>query len=311
MFIFEKAQIIYDIAGIKIGGNPGENPTVLAGTIFYDGDKLVTDSDSGEFNHEEAERMINIQDEMSDLTGNPRLVQIYSSSETALRRYIDFVTDCTDASFLIDSTQSEVRVSGLRYCEEVGLLDRAIYNSINISTNPEEIEDLREIQHDCAIVLAFNPRDPSIAGRRAVLDDGAGHIKKGLLSLCEDLGITKPLIDTATTAMGAGAGASAAFTFVVKSVYGYPTGSGVHNAPSSWSWLKEMKKRNRDIFKTCDIASNVIVQSLGADFLLYGPIKNAELVFPTIAMTDVFAAESLSLELGIEPVEGHPFHKLL
>ena len=111
--------------------------------------------------------------------------------------------------------------------------------------------------------------------------------------------------------MGAGAGASAAFTFVVKSVYGYPTGSGVHNAPSSWSWLKEMKKRNRDIFKTCDIASNVIVQSLGADFLLYGPIKNAELVFPTIAMTDVFAAESLSLELGIEPVEGHPFHKLL
>jgi tetrahydromethanopterin S-methyltransferase subunit H len=311
LFIFEKAQKIYDIAGIKIGGNPGENPTVLAGTIFYDGDKLVTDSKSGEFNHKEAEKMINAQDEMSELTGNPCLVQIYSSSDAALREYIDFVTDCTDASFLIDSTQPEVRISGLRYCEEVGLLDRAIYNSLNISTKPEEIRDLKELQHDCAIVLAFNPRDPSIAGRRAVLDDGAGQIETGLLSLCSELGITKPLIDTAITAMGAGAGASAAFTFVVKSVYGYPTGSGVHNAPSSWSWLRDMKKKNRDIFRTCDIASNIIVQSLGADFLLYGPIKNAELVFPAVAMTDVFAAESLSLELGIEPVEGHPFHKLL
>lgn len=311
MFIFEKPQQIYDIAGVKIGGNPGENPTVLAGTIFYDGDKLVIDPKTGKFERKAAESMINLQDEMSDLTGNPALVQIYSSSDIALKEYIDFVSDITDSSFLIDSTQPEVRVSGLRYCEEVGLLDRAIYNSVNISTSSNEIEELKAIQHDCAIILAFNPRDPSVAGRRAVLDDGGGHMENGLLSLSEELGITKPLIDTATTAMGAGAGASAAFTFVVKSVYGYPTGSGVHNAPSSWAWLREMKQRNKEIFRTCDIASNVIVQALGADYLLYGPIKNAEYVFPTVAMTDVFAAESLSIELGIEPVEEHPFHKLL
>ena len=239
------------------------------------------------------------------------MVQIFASSENALKRYIDFVSDYTDASFLIDSTQPEVRISGLCHSEEVGLLDRAIYNSINISTNEEEIRGLAEIQHDCAIVLAFNPKDPSIAGRRAVLDEGAGHTEKGLLALCEDLGISKPLIDTATTAMGAGAGVSAAFTFVSKTVYGFPTGSGVHNAPSSWSWLREMKKKNKAIFKTCDIASNLIVQTLGADYLLYGPIKNAELVFPAVAMTDVFAAESLSVEMGIEPIDTHPYRKLL
>ncbi len=311
MFIFEKEQQIYDIAGVKIGGNPGENPTVLAGTIFYDGDKIVTDAEYGEFDKNQAELMIGKQNELSSTTGNPALVQIYAGTSDALIKYIDFVTDCTESSFLIDSTTPSVRLNGLRYCEEVGLLDRAIYNSINLSISEEEIQGLTEIQHDCAIVLAFNPRDPSVAGRRAVLEDGGGQITKGLLTLCEDIGVTKPLIDTAITAMGAGAGAAAAFTFVAKTIYGFPTGSGVHNAPSSWPWLRDMKKKNKDIFRTCDIASNLIVQTLGADYVLYGPIKNAELVFPAVAMGDIFAAESLSLEMGIEPVETHPYRKLL
>ena len=36
MFKFQKEQEIVNIAGVKIGGQPGELPTVLAGTIFYD-----------------------------------------------------------------------------------------------------------------------------------------------------------------------------------------------------------------------------------------------------------------------------------
>ena len=34
MFKFEKKQEVFDIYGVKIGGQPGEYPTVLAGTIF-------------------------------------------------------------------------------------------------------------------------------------------------------------------------------------------------------------------------------------------------------------------------------------
>lgn len=35
MFKFQKEQEIANIAGIKVGGQPGELPTVLAGTIFF------------------------------------------------------------------------------------------------------------------------------------------------------------------------------------------------------------------------------------------------------------------------------------
>ena len=311
MFVFEKEQIIYNVGGVKIGGNPGETPTVLAGTIFYGGHKIVTDTKKGVFDKKTAAALIEKQDEMSQLTGNPALVQIFSETEEALKKYIDFVTDIIDAPFLIDSTEPLVRIAGLTHAEEVGLLDRAIYNSLNVSATKEEIDALRNIQHECAIVLAFNPQDPTIKGRRTILDKGALELEKGLLPLSKELGITKPLIDTAVTAIGAGAGSAALFTFVSKTVYGLPTGSGVHNAPSSWSWLRKHKKTNPEGYRTADVASNLIVQMMGADFVLYGPIGNAERVFPVVAMGDVFAAESYSLEFGVEPSEDHPFKKLV
>jgi len=311
VFVFEKEQIIHTIGGVKIGGNPGETPTVLGGTIFYSGHKIVSDSKKGVFDKERAISLIQTQDEMSATTGNPALIQIFSESEYALKTYIDFVSDLSNAPFLIDSTDPLVRIAGLRYAEEVGLLDRAIYNSINVSVTEEEIGALGEVQPESAILLAFNPQDPSIAGRRAVLEKGVLTLKKGLIDLAKELGITKPLIDTAVTAIGAGAGSAASFTFVSKTIYGQPTGSGVHNAPSSWTWLRKQKKIDREVFFTADVASNLIVQMMGADFVLYGPIENANRVFPVIAMGDIFAAESSELEFGVTPPDSHPFKKLI
>jgi tetrahydromethanopterin S-methyltransferase subunit H len=311
VYVFEREQYIYDIGGVKVGGVPGENPTVLVGTIFYAGDKLVNDPKKGDFEKKPAVKQLSIQDELSDLTGNPCLVQIFAESSISMHNYIDFVSEHTDSPFLIDSTDPAVRVAGLQHAEEVGLIDKAIYNSINLSISQEEQDGLRELQHEAAIVLAFNPQDPSIAGRRAILEDGALNLEKGLIELSSELGVTKPLIDTATTAMGAGAGPAAAFTLVAKTLYGHPTGSGIHNAPSSWAWLRKYKKENKEAFRHCDISSNIMIQMLGADFILYGPIKNAELVFPVVAMGDVFSAETANIEFGMESVEGHPFRKLL
>jgi tetrahydromethanopterin S-methyltransferase subunit H len=56
--VFQKEQYIYDIGGVKIGGNPGETPTVLAGTIFYGGHKLVQDASKGIVDEAAAEELI-------------------------------------------------------------------------------------------------------------------------------------------------------------------------------------------------------------------------------------------------------------
>jgi tetrahydromethanopterin S-methyltransferase subunit H len=311
MFLFEKEQFVYNIAGTRVGGNPGELPTVLAGTIFYGGHKIVHDPVQGDFDKNAAESLINSQEEMADATGNPRMVQVFAETSEAMLRFLEFTAELSDTPFLIDSADPSVRIAGLRYAEEVGLLDRAIYNSLNVSATKEEREALWDIQHECAIILAFNPQDPSIAGKRKVLDEGTITLDRGLLVLAEELGIKKPLIDTATMAMGAGAGSSASFTFVAKTLYGHPVGAGIHNAPSSWTWLRKLRKKSPEIFEACDIASNLITHTLGADFILYGPIENAERVFPVVAMADIFAAESMKMEFGIEPHENHPITRLL
>ncbi|MEM5818410.1 MAG: tetrahydromethanopterin S-methyltransferase subunit H, partial [Desulfitobacterium hafniense] len=43
MFKFTAQQHVYDINGVKVGGQPGEYPTVLIGSIFYRGHKIVSD----------------------------------------------------------------------------------------------------------------------------------------------------------------------------------------------------------------------------------------------------------------------------
>ena len=71
MFRFDKEQEVFDIAGVKVGGQPGEYPTVLAGTIFYPGQDIYEDEKKDIFNKEKAEALIKLQEEMSDITGNP------------------------------------------------------------------------------------------------------------------------------------------------------------------------------------------------------------------------------------------------
>ena len=90
MFIYDTEQKIFDIAGLKIGGQPGEVPTVMAGTIFYAGHKIVKDDVKGIIDEKSAETLINKQDEMSDITGNPAIMQIFAESSEAMERYIEF-----------------------------------------------------------------------------------------------------------------------------------------------------------------------------------------------------------------------------
>jgi tetrahydromethanopterin S-methyltransferase subunit H len=322
MFLFDKKQETFDIAGMKIGGQPGEHATVLCGTIFYAKHYLVEDADKGIFDKKGAETVLKKQEEFSDLTGNPCVMQIFSESPEAMEKEIEFCTKVSNVPFLIDSTVPEAKVAGLKYVDEVGLSQRAIYNSLNISCTEGEIAALKHSKVEASIVLAFNPKDAAVAGKIDLLETGAGTVDKGLVYLARDLGLTKPLIDAATLPIGAGAGMSVAAGFAVKSKFGLPVGLGIHNAPSAWTWLKEFRKKHAtkgpkgweglgaDVFTICDVASNIIPIIAGHDFVLYGPIENAQKVFPLVGMVNMMMAETAKAEHGIEAVEPHPALKM-
>lgn len=313
MFKFDKKQEVFEVGGVKVGGQPGEYPTVLIGTMFYNRHKIVTNEDTGEFDKGAADSLWNDMQEMGDATGNPYINQIVGETPEAIKKFIDWFVEVDDKTpFLIDSSAGDVRSAAADYVTEIGVAKRAIHNSINSSVHEDEIEAITRSGMDAAIVLAFNATDPSVKGKLEILEVGGTGQDKGMLEIARECGITKPLIDVAATPLGAGAGATIRAVTTVKGHLGLPVGAGYHNMASAWDWMKTFKKTHKDAYMPADIGTNLVAQIMGSNFQLFGPIENATTVFPATAMVDIILAETAKeLGIAIADEENHPISKLV
>ncbi len=303
MFQFETEQKVFDVGGVTIGGQPGKHPTALIGSIFYDKHKIVRDPRKGQFDEVEAEALINKQAEMSDKTGNPHIIDIVGSTSEAFTQYIAFVSKVTTSPFLVDSPHADVRLQAMRYCVEVGLQDRAIYNSIDENIKPKEVEAIKDIGVKAAIILAFNAKDPRVQGRIQILTRRGE--RTGLVDVAEAAGVEKMLVDTAVLDAPS-IGTSARTIYMVKRELGLPSGCAPSNAIYAWKTLKKLGPHARS---TCIAAAHAFLPVVGADFLLYGPIRYAEMVFPACAMMDAFIGYDARWR-GIRPEANHPLYKI-
>ncbi|HJX69624.1 MAG TPA: tetrahydromethanopterin S-methyltransferase subunit H, partial [Dehalococcoidia bacterium] len=57
MLKFTQQQKICEIGDIYLGGQPGENTTVLIGSIFYRGHRIVSNSEEGIFDRQKAKAL--------------------------------------------------------------------------------------------------------------------------------------------------------------------------------------------------------------------------------------------------------------
>jgi tetrahydromethanopterin S-methyltransferase subunit H len=239
----------------------------------------------------------------------------------------------------MDSSAPEALVHATKYVTEVGLADRAIYNSINGSILPENIQALKESDVNSAIVLAFNPGEPTVAGREKVLTEGgvAGQ-EKGMLQIAEECGITRPILDSAATPLGLGAAGSMREILACKAIHGLPTGGAYHNMTVSWTWLKRWRKnvladgyKGKDLlfeqmahhhfggmegirqtaWSSADVGCNIMAMTLGADLIMYGPIENMEGAATAAAFCDIVMAEAFQDFGGTPAVTDGPINKLI
>jgi tetrahydromethanopterin S-methyltransferase subunit H len=307
VFRFKREQSVVNVAGVKFGGQPGELATVLCGTIFYQGHRIVEDEESGIFKRDAAERLILRQAELSEETGCPAVLHIYARTAQAMQRYLDFVEGVWTGPFIIDSADSATRAAGARLVTELGYADRTIYNSISLATDAAEARAIADSEIDSAIILAYNPSEPGVDGAIGLLETGGKVLEKGLIPQARDLGITNMLIDPGALPLGSGAGSVLRFSVVAKARLGLPVGSGIHNAISSWQYLR---KKKTTIRKCCDAAAGSLQILAAGDFLLFGPIENADFIFPVAALSDVLVAEAAA-DLDVSQGAGHPLHRLV
>ena len=271
MFRFKTEQKVFEVAGVRFGGQPGENPIVLVGSMFYSKHRIVKDERRGVFDGEEAERLVREMEEFSDKTGLPGLVDVVASTEEAAGRYIEFVADATEKPFLVDSPTLEVKLYALRFAKEAGLEKRMIYNSFSAESKDSEFAAFKESGVEAAILLTYTRNVMSSRARVEVLEK--------LLPNADAAGVTKPLIDTFV--MDVPSLTPAAIAAVeIKRKYGLPCGSGAHNAVATWSGLKS--RLGKDAVKSAAIAANTLQLILGSNFVLYGPIEDCKHVFPAV-----------------------------
>lgn len=311
LFKFKAEQKVYQVGKVKVGGQPGEYPRLLVGTIFYTGHKIVKDHKEGTFDKEEAKKLIAQQDELAEKFGMSSMFDIVGVTPTAIAKYIDFVAETTDAPFSIDAITVETRMAGVKHAAEVGLANRTVYNSIMPSpwSKPEELQVLKDCKIKSSILLAYNAKDRTPKGVISILKGEPGV--KGLLSMAEEAGVTQPLVDTSLfTSFVPSLGVGAKASFLVKDELGIPAGGSPGNATSVWR-KEAIKTWGLDVFKVCDAAAQAASVIGGMDFVLYGVIEAAPWVVPACAVVDAMIAANAWVEFGIKPKEPtHPLFKI-
>ena len=289
---------IIEVRDVRLGGAPGENPTVLIGSLFYRKSPLILDEYEGKFDKSRAEELLAIQDELSDITGNPAMLDIEGSTSSAVENYIDFVAERTDAPLLLGGPTPEMRTAILDIVKEGGLKDRVIYNSLMPGCSKEEVEAILEAGLDTAVLLGYTFSDLSPQGRV----DALTRLKEET----EKLGLSNTLLDTFVMDVPSLGIAFSALKKVKKRL-GLPAGCGPHNAIGMWRGLRrKMKVKSRSSI----VASvNAFAAASGADFLLYGPIENARDVFPAVSMVDA-AYGFKQIQDGKRLSRDHPLFKI-
>ena len=301
MFRLAKEQKICSIGGIKVGGQPGENPPLLIGSMFQKGDRLVESRKKLKFDKRRATERLREMERFSQETGVPGMVAMVANRTDEMKAYVDFFVGVTDMPFAIDIWVQETRLEATQYVAELGLQDRLLYNSItpwdeDISA---QVEALKEMGIKHIVVQAFDPEDKLPSGRITSL--------KEMLKLVEKGGFESILVDTAVMNLP-----TTAFSLLanrrIKEQFGLPVGCAPSNG--TYMWKKSGETWGRQGFTAVD-ASVHAISALWSDFLLFGPMTGTARVFPAVAATTALLSTATYDEVRFVPDdENHPLNLL-
>lgn len=276
MFRFAKEQRVYNISGMKIGGQPGEYPPLLIASMFHNKDKILEDR-KGKFDRQKAKELIKKQEELSNSTGIPAMVAMVANTPEEAKIYIDFYLETTDMPFGIDMWVAEKRAKATEYIAELGVQDKFLYNSItpwdkDIRGQVNKLKDLG-IKH--VVIQAFDDQDQSPAGRL-----------KSLESILSQGGDSFDTIIVDTSIMNL---PSTSFSLIanrmIKEKHGLPCGGAYSNGTHMWKEAKDIW--SLEGFKAMDAVAQGMSSVLWSDFNFYGPIVTAPRIFPAVATAHI------------------------
>jgi tetrahydromethanopterin S-methyltransferase subunit H len=306
MLNFNREQKVIEIEGIKFGGKPGEFPTVLIGSLFHKGDRKVKDEEKGIFDKQKTEDLIFKQKELSDKTGNPCMLDVVGTSEVALQKYIEYIAGLTPDPFLLNAVSSNVRIKIMKFIEDIGLIDKVVYTSINYTVTEGELQGLSDVKAKSVIIQSLNPRNPRISGMVKILK--GENAQEGLISKALKAGLKNILLFTSVFEVPS-IGVAARGIYEIKDLFGYPAGTAPVGVVGRWcikndSFLGAYKG-------ACESTGITLSIAMGADFIIYGALEKAKHIFPSTALVDAMISRNSKMTFKNRfDIKEHPIFKL-
>jgi tetrahydromethanopterin S-methyltransferase subunit H len=309
---FIKPQVTITMGDVVLGGQPGEQPTCMIGSMFYKGHKIVKDRLAATFDVDEATRQLRDMESIARDTGMSFIIDVVGESAESLVKYCTFVADTTEskrAPFLMDGLTDEMRVPAMKALVDIGLRDRLIYNSIEPKIKDETIDAIKVCHIRHAVLLSFDSTMLLPTQKLKLLqgwDDKAG-IKEGLLVKAKRAGVDNCIIDVAVLDMPS-IGIAARTILDAREATGLPAGCAPSNAVFDCGGIK---KFGDDARNTSLIAACSFLAASGASFILFGPIMNARQACLAVGNVDAFHAYAGRRIDKLKPAsEHHPLFKL-
>ncbi len=291
----------YVIGKHVIGGEPGENPTWLVGSLFYMGDKALLD-EKGVIDKGLVEKRINEALSIADEYGLVFAVDLVFPSVESVEPILDYMAGFDDLVLFLDSPDPEARARSYLLAREKGLLDRVVGNGLYTDSPGGELEAIKESGLQYIVAMAFDPRNPagsiSPESRIRLLEEVL--IPKAMEVGVENILVDAIVIDPASIAL------SAETIRLVKEKHGYPSGCAPANA------LGPVSKKRVGVESMISIhgGAAVFLRAIGADFIMYGPVSRIKYVAEAVALTDSLLAYSLK-QRGVKIPRSHPLYKYL
>ena len=273
MLNFESEQKTFKIDDVKFGGQPGENPIVMVATVFYAKHAALLDEKTGKFDKNILEQELNDFTEVIEETQLQGVIDVVGAYPEVLIKECEFIADNVEYPFLVDGLNDTSRIPAMKGLKEIGLLDKAILNSIDENTNDENLEKLKEIGVKNAVLLTFG-------NKYMFPQQKLKFLKETLIPKAQKANIDNYIVDTAVLDLP-----SISINFetvgLIKKELGLPAGFAPANAIYGWSFVKKYGESAR-----CGAIASIMAYCATApsDFILFGPIKFAKCVVPAIAL---------------------------
>ncbi|WP_440059154.1 tetrahydromethanopterin S-methyltransferase subunit H [Thermogladius sp. 4427co] len=294
--LFSEAAKYY-IGTNCIGGQLGECPTWLVGSIFYLGDKLLTtsgiDKNSAREKIEEAKKIC-------ETYGLVFAIDLIIPSPELLDEIITFAGEL-DVPLFIDSPDSDIRAKAYLKTKDYGLNRIAIANGLYVDSGENELNALAESGIENVVLMAFDPKDPysSIEPSNRVM------ILRKLLDTASRAKAKNILVDTVVLDPSS-IYLSGEAIYQIRRDFKLPAGSAPANA------LGNVSKDRFSIEEMIGIhgGAAAFLRMVGADFIMYGPVSRVKYVAPVVAMIDSMLGYGLRRR-GVRIEGTHPSKTLL